>query len=52
MTQGEKFMFSLENGRLILLKTSTNEEFQDEVDKFQKEIRKITKKPIPIEKLF
>ena len=49
---GEKFIFSVENGRLILLNSSSYDEFLHEIDEFQQKIRKISSKPISTEKLF
>lgn len=49
---GEKFIFAVENGRLILLKSSSYDEFLHEIDKFQQKLRKISNKPISTEKLF
>ncbi|WP_457557769.1 AbrB/MazE/SpoVT family DNA-binding domain-containing protein [Candidatus Harpocratesius sp.] len=49
---GEKFMFSIENGKIILLKSSDYDEFQREIKKFQQEIQKVRKTPISTEKLF
>ena len=49
---GEKFMFTIENGKLILLKSSEYDEFQQELKKFQQEVQKIHDTPISHEKLF
>ena len=49
---GEKFMFSIENGHLILLKSSTYEEFINEIADFQENVQKASKAPISTEKLF
>ena len=49
---GEKFIFTVENGRLILLKSSSYDEFLHEIDEFQQKLLKISNKPISTEKLF
>ena len=49
---GERFIVTIENGRLVLLKSSSYEEFMQEIKEFQQELQKITQKPISTEKLF
>ncbi len=49
---GENFMFTIENGRLILLKSSDHDEFIQEIETFQQELQKLSKNPIPTKKLF
>lgn len=49
---GEKFIFAVENGRLILLKSSSYDEFLLEINEFQQKLRKISNNPISTEKLF
>ena len=52
MSPGETFKFSMENGKLFLLKSSEHTELVHEIKKFQKEVKKVLKTPISTEKLF
>ncbi len=49
---GEKFMFSIENGRLVLLKSSSYDEFIQSIEEFQQNLQEVSKSPISTEKLF
>ncbi|MBD3192560.1 MAG: AbrB/MazE/SpoVT family DNA-binding domain-containing protein [Candidatus Heimdallarchaeota archaeon] len=49
---GTKLFPKIEAGRLVLLKATSVREFQSEVKNFQEKLRKLTKGPIPTEKLF
>ena len=49
---GVKLLIRLENDKIALLKTTTTEDFQAEVDQFGKKLKKITAEPISTEKLF
>lgn len=48
----EKFDLKIENGSIILNKSSTYAEFIDEIKKFLTILTQITDKPISTEKLF
>lgn len=52
MNPGETFKFSLENGKLFLLKSSEHSELIQEIEKFQGEVKKVLKTAISTEKLF
>ncbi|MHA1673153.1 MAG: hypothetical protein ACTSYI_05950 [Promethearchaeota archaeon] len=47
----ERFIATIEDNRLVLLKSSSYEEFMLEIEEFQQELQKVTKKPISTEKL-
>ncbi|MHA1519518.1 MAG: AbrB/MazE/SpoVT family DNA-binding domain-containing protein [Promethearchaeota archaeon] len=49
---GERFIVTIENGRLVLLKSGSYEEFMQEIKEFQQELQKVTQKPISTERLF
>lgn len=49
---GTKLFLKIENDRLVLLKATSVREFQSAIEDFQEKLRKLTKEPIPTEKLF
>ena len=52
LNPGEIFKFSLENGKLFLLKSSEHAELIQEIEKFQGEVKKVLTTAISTEKLF
>ncbi len=52
MTPGEKVRFQVDNGRLIIMKTTLPEQFSEAVSNFKIQVKKITTKPMTPEKLF
>ncbi|TFG18794.1 MAG: AbrB/MazE/SpoVT family DNA-binding domain-containing protein [Promethearchaeota archaeon] len=49
---GVKLIIKIEDGRLVLLKSTSLEDFQSEIKSFQQKLKKLTTEPIPTEKLF
>ena len=49
---GVRLLIKIENGRLVLLKTTPLDDFRSEIETFQEKLQKLTIDPIPIEKLF
>ncbi len=49
---GVRFLIKIEDGRLILLRTTSLEDFQSEIETFQEKLKKLTSVLIPTEKLF
>lgn len=49
---GVRFLIKIEDGRLVLLRTTSLEDFQSEIETFQEKLKKLTSDPIPTEKLF
>jgi len=49
---GTRLFLKIEDGRLVLLKATSLSEFQSEIEVFQEKLRKLTRDPIPTEKLF
>ena len=52
ISPGVRFLIKIEEGRLVLLRTTSLEDFQSEIETFQEKLKKLTNEPIPIEKLF
>jgi AbrB family looped-hinge helix DNA binding protein len=49
---GERFSFKIVDGNLVILKSSTLDEFLNEIQIFQSQLKKNTKTPISTDKLF
>ena len=52
ISPGVRFLIKIEDGRIVLLRTTSLDDFQSEIETFQKKLKKLTNDPIPIEKLF
>jgi AbrB family looped-hinge helix DNA binding protein len=52
MTSGEKVKFQVDDGKLIIIKTTTPEQFSEAVTNFKARVKKTTDKPMTFEKLF
>ena len=49
---GVRLLIKIENGRIILLKSTSLEDFQSEIKSFQQKLKDLTTEPIPTKKLF
>ena len=52
LNPGVKLIIKIENGRLVLLKSTSLEDFQSEIKSFQQKLKELTSDPIPTEKMF
>ncbi len=52
MTAGEKVRFQVDDGKLIIMKTTTPEQFSEAVSNFKAQVKKTTNKPMTLEKIF
>ena len=49
---GEKLLFQVQDGKIILRKSTSTEEFIKKSDEFSKKLKEITKEPIEFKKMF
>ncbi len=52
LTPGAKVRFQVDDGKLIIVKTTTPEQFSEAVSNFKALVKKTTDKPMTFEKLF